>query len=93
MRNLPSTGSLYSVLCGDPNGKEIQKRGDLCIRTADSFCCTVETNTTLLSNYTLINFLKEQQTSQNSKHTKHYTSFVGDRYVDKVQTYARELQN
>ena len=30
---------------GDLNGKEIQKRGDICV--ADSFCCTVETNTTL----------------------------------------------
>ena len=33
--------------CGDLNGKEIQKRGDICICIADSFCCTVETNTTL----------------------------------------------
>ena len=36
-----------SVLCGDLNGKEIQKRGDICICIADSLCCTVETNTTL----------------------------------------------
>ena len=34
--------------CGDLNGKEIQKRGDVCICMADSFCCAVETNTTLL---------------------------------------------
>ena len=27
---------LYSVLCGDLNGKEIQKRGDICIHIADS---------------------------------------------------------
>ena len=38
---------LYSMLSGDLNGKEIQKRGDICIRIADSLCCTVETNTTL----------------------------------------------
>ena len=31
---------------GDLNGKEIQK-GDICIYIADSFCYTVETNTTL----------------------------------------------
>ena len=33
--------------CGDLNGKEIQKRGDTGINIcmADSFCCTVETNT------------------------------------------------
>ena len=35
---------LYSMLCGDLSGKEIQKRGD----TANSLCCAVETNTTLL---------------------------------------------
>ena len=39
-------GTLLSALC-DLNGKEIQKRGDTCIRTDDSLCCTVETNTTL----------------------------------------------
>ena len=37
---------LYSVLYGDLNGKEIQHRGDTCIHTADSLCCT-EINTTL----------------------------------------------
>ena len=29
---------------GDRKGKEIQKRGDICIHIADSLCCTVETN-------------------------------------------------
>ena len=37
---LYSTGN-YSVLCGDLNEKEIQERGDICIRMADSLCCTV----------------------------------------------------
>ena len=37
----------YSVICGDLNGKEIQKRGDICIHTADSLCYIVGTNTTL----------------------------------------------
>ena len=36
---------LYSVFCAEWNGKEIQKRGDICI--TDSLFCTVETNTTL----------------------------------------------
>ena len=36
-----------SVLCGDLNGKEIQKRGDICIHIADALSCTVETNPTL----------------------------------------------
>ena len=45
-KNLPySTGD--SMLCGDLNGKEIQKRGDICIHMADSLCCTADTNTTL----------------------------------------------
>ena len=30
----------------DLNGKEIQKRGDICIHIADSLCYTIETNTT-----------------------------------------------
>ena len=40
-----STGN--SVLCGDQNEKEIQKRGDRCTRIADSLCCTAEINTVL----------------------------------------------
>ena len=33
------------MLCGDLNGKEIQKRRDRCIpMAADSFCCTAETD-------------------------------------------------
>ena len=39
------------MLCGDVNGKEIKKRGDICVCIADSLCCTVETNTTMQSNY------------------------------------------
>ena len=37
----------FSMLYGDINGKEIQKRGDMCIWVADSLCCTMETNTAL----------------------------------------------
>ena len=36
---------LYSALCGDTNGKEIQEREDICIHVADSLCHTAETNT------------------------------------------------
>ena len=32
------------MLCVDLNGKEVQKRGDINIRIADSLCYTVETN-------------------------------------------------
>ena len=39
-------GTLFSAVWY-LNGKEIQKREDICIRIADSLCCTVETNTTL----------------------------------------------
>ena len=35
------------MLCGDLNEKEIQERGDICVRRADSLCCTAGTNTTL----------------------------------------------
>ena len=33
---------ICSVVCGDLNGKEIQKRGDICIYIAASLCCTAE---------------------------------------------------
>ena len=41
------------------DGKEIQKRGDICICIADLFCCAAETNTTLQSNYTPKKMLKK----------------------------------
>ena len=37
-RYLMRTWELRSVLCGALNGKEVQKRGDMCIRVADSRC-------------------------------------------------------
>ena len=45
------------MLCGDLNGKEFQKRGDMCTCTADSLCCTVESSTTLQSNYSEVKSL------------------------------------
>ena len=45
---------LCSTLCNNLNGKIIWKRIDTCICITASFCCTPETNTTLLINYTLI---------------------------------------
>ena len=47
MRTYCAAQELYSVLCGDLNGKEVQKGGDRCICMAGSFCCTAETNTAL----------------------------------------------
>ena len=32
------------MLYGDLNGKEIQKRGDICIHMTGSLCCTAENN-------------------------------------------------
>ena len=49
MRAYSVLGELYSELCGDLSGKEIQKGGAVCIHTADSFCCIVEMNTILQS--------------------------------------------
>ena len=51
MRTYCAAQKLYSVLCGDLNGKEVQKGGDRCICMAGSFCCTAKTNK---SNYTPI---------------------------------------
>ena len=58
MRTYYIAQELYTVLCGDLNGKEIQKRGGICVHIADSLCCTVETNRTLYSNYTPIKIKK-----------------------------------
>ena len=59
--------SVNSILCQDSpnksglitvivnlNGKRIWKRIDICIYITESLCCTPETNTRLLINYTLI---------------------------------------
>ena len=59
MRTYYIAQELYAVLCGDLNGKEIQKRGGICVHIADSLCCTVETNRTLYSNYTPIKIKKK----------------------------------
>ena len=44
MRTYCIAQGILLVLCSDLNGKEIQKRGDICIGIADSLCCTVEIN-------------------------------------------------
>ena len=44
----------YSVFCDNLNGKRIRKRIGTCICITKSLCCTPETNTTLLINYTPI---------------------------------------
>ena len=41
-------GTLLRALCSNLNGKEIQKRGGTCTHIANSFCCTTETNTTVV---------------------------------------------
>ena len=38
----------------DLNGKEMQRRGDICVHTAASLCCSAGTNTPLKSNYATI---------------------------------------
>ena len=38
---------VYLTRRSDLDGKDAQKGGDVCVCTADSFCCTVETNTTV----------------------------------------------
>ena len=48
--------------CGDLNGKQVQKGGDICVYISDSFFCTVETNN-FVSFYTpiKINFKKSKK--------------------------------
>ena len=41
------TCCIAQVHCGNLNGREVQKGGDICMCMADSFCCAVEGNTTL----------------------------------------------
>ena len=51
IRQITNENLLYStwdsVLRGNLNGNEIQKREDTCVRVADSLWCTAETNSTL----------------------------------------------
>ena len=47
MRTYYRAQELYSMLCGDLNGKEIHKRGDICKHIADSLCYAAEYNTIL----------------------------------------------
>ena len=49
------------MLCGDLNGKEIRKRGDICKHIGDSLRCTAEAN--ILSNCTPIKIKKEKDNS------------------------------
>ena len=37
----------HLVYCGNLNGREVQKGGDIYMCMADTFCCAVEANTTL----------------------------------------------
>ena len=55
-----------STFCGDPNRKEIHKRGKVYIQITDSLCCTVETNTTLQSNYIPIKINLKKRGPRNS---------------------------
>ena len=48
------------MLCDDLNGKEIQNRGDICIRIADSLCCTAE-HTTQLNEYIPLKIKKKKR--------------------------------
>ena len=51
---LYNTGKFKLVLCDDLEGWDEEigwEEGDICILTADSHCCTAETNTPLQSNY------------------------------------------
>ena len=46
--------------CGDLNEKEILKRGDICIHTADLRHCTAETNNTIKQLYSHKKIIKNK---------------------------------
>ena len=55
------------MLCGDINGEEIQKRGNICMSITDALCYTVDTNTTLQSNYMPIKVILKINENTNIK--------------------------
>ena len=59
--------------CNGGGGKEALQRGDICIHTTDSQCCTASTNTTLKSNYTAKKF-------KSHKKGKEHLDFCGSRF-------------
>ena len=73
------------MLWGHLNGKEIPKRGDICKRTADSLCCTVETNTALWSNYTPVKITLKKQSPLLEERKQIYgkTKYLGLGYTGK----------
>ena len=56
MRSCCIAPGLNSVLCGDLNEKEMQKRENICILITDSFCRTGETNSIIKQLYSNKNF-------------------------------------
>jgi len=61
---------LSSVLSGDVNGKEIQKRGDMHTHITLSLCCTVDTDVTGQSNCTSVTFQKQTKANKESSSLK-----------------------
>ena len=55
------------------SGREPQERGGTCILTADSHCCTAETNATLQRNYTALkkNLMLSNETKSHTHKSKH----------------------
>ena len=48
------------MLCGGLNGKEIQKREDICTHIADSLCCAGESNNTVRRLYSIKALFKKR---------------------------------
>ena len=70
MRDVYFHSTLKIHASGDPNGEEIQTKGNICLCIADSPCCTVETNITLQGNYTPIKSKNNNQKQQQKKNTE-----------------------
>ena len=77
-RRLTNERELYLMHCGDLNGKEVQKGGSVCIRTADSFRWRTDANPTLENNCTpvKVNLKRERALTMQSKR-KHWPNTAG----------------
>ena len=64
------------MFCGDLNGKEIQKRGDIRTRMANSLCCTAETNNIVKQFYSdkneVICIVESMSSVRNKPHFIHF---------------------
>ena len=78
------------MLCDDLNGKEIQKRGDICICIADSLCCTVETNG--CESWHIFSILEDYGLDPNhipeNPHNIYFGRWIADEHRELIESYS-----